>query len=192
MHLQLASWPGLHLADGSREVTGDDGRVRPFRGKECGRCHVLGPRVQRRPDRAVTRIGPRSPGAGKDIVGAPAKQERVGALVDLVHGCAGFIIEVGPSAALEYAALVFIRPAGALHNSVNRDLRGGRQFHGFGSPLAGLIVVKSDLAASILSVEVQAVVQIDDVSLPDGLRYWRWGGRGLCLGAEKIQSQKNT
>jgi hypothetical protein len=20
---------------------------------------------------------------------------------------------------------------------------------------------------------------------PNGLRYWRWGGRGLCLGAEK-------
>jgi hypothetical protein len=23
---------------------------------------------------------------------------------------------------------------------------------------------------------------------PNGLRYWRWGGRGLCLGAEKTQS----
>jgi hypothetical protein len=26
----------------------------------------------------------------------------------------------------------------------------------------------------------------------NGLRYWRWGGRGLCLGAEKTRSQKNT
>jgi|CXWL01.1.fsa_nt_gi hypothetical protein len=23
---------------------------------------------------------------------------------------------------------------------------------------------------------------------PNGLRYWRWGGRGLCLGAEKTRS----
>jgi hypothetical protein len=28
--------------------------------------------------------------------------------------------------------------------------------------------------------------------LPNGLRYWRWGGRGLCLGAEKTRSQKNA
>jgi hypothetical protein len=34
-----------------------------------------------------------------------------------------------------------------------------------------LIVVKSDLAASILSVEVQSVVQIDDVASPNGSRY---------------------
>ena len=27
---------------------------------------------------------------------------------------------------------------------------------------------------------------------PNGLRYWRWGGRGLCLGAEKTRSQKNA
>ena len=28
--------------------------------------------------------------------------------------------------------------------------------------------------------------------LPNGLRYWRWGGRGFCLGAEKTRSQKNA
>ena len=27
---------------------------------------------------------------------------------------------------------------------------------------------------------------------PNGLRYWRWGGRGLCLRAEKTRSQKNA
>jgi hypothetical protein len=27
---------------------------------------------------------------------------------------------------------------------------------------------------------------------PNGLRYWRWGGRGFCLGAEKTRSQKNA
>ena len=30
------------------------------------------------------------------------------------------------------------------------------------------------------------------VSLPNGLRYLRVGGRGLCLGAEKTRSQKNA
>ena len=27
------------------------------------------------------------------------------------------------------------------------------------------------------------------IETPNGLRYWRWGGRGLCLGAEKTRSQ---
>src|SRR4029453_17814291 len=107
VHLQLASRLGLQLANGSRDVTGADGRVRPLRVEGCGRCHVLGPRVQRRPDRAVARIVPRSPGAGEDLVGAPAEQERVGALVDLVHDRPGFVVEVGPSVALEYAALSY-------------------------------------------------------------------------------------
>jgi len=26
----------------------------------------------------------------------------------------------------------------------------------------------------------------------NGLRYWRWGGHGLCLGPEKTRSQKNA
>jgi hypothetical protein len=29
------------------------------------------------------------------------------------------------------------------------------------------------------------------VLVPNGLRYWRWGGHGLCLRAEKTRSQKN-
>jgi hypothetical protein len=24
----------------------------------------------------------------------------------------------------------------------------------------------------------------------NGLRYWRWGGRGLCLGAKKLEAKK--
>src|ERR1700704_3486212 len=130
LHLQLASRLGFQLADGGREVTGEDGRVRPPRVGERGRCDVLGLRVQGRPDRAVARIFPRSPGAGEDLVGPAAEQERVGPLEDLVHDRPGFVVEVGPSAALEYAALVLVRPAGPLHHSVNGDLRGGRQFHG--------------------------------------------------------------
>src|SRR2546428_4076667 len=106
MHLQLASRLGFQLAEGGRDVTGEDGRVRPARFGERGRCHVLGPRVQRLPDRVVARIWTRSLGAGEDLVGPAAEQERVGAPVDLAHSRPGFVVEVGPSAALEYAALV--------------------------------------------------------------------------------------
>src|SRR4029079_19310530 len=82
-----------------------------------------------RPDRAVARIWPHAPGAGEALVGAPAEQERVGALVDVLHGRPGFIVEVGPSAALEKAALVLFRPAGPLHHPIDGDLRGGRELH---------------------------------------------------------------
>jgi hypothetical protein len=30
------------------------------------------------------------------------------------------------------------------------------------------------------------------IERPNGLRYWRWGGRGLCLGAEKTRSEENA
>src|SRR5437879_10973201 len=140
MDLQLASRLGFQLADGGRDLTGEDGRVRPARFGERGRCDVLGLSVQGRPDRAVARVVPRSPGAGEDLIGPAAKQERVGALEDLVHDRPGLAIEVGPSAALEYAALVLVRPAGPLHHSVNGDLRGGRQFHGRSSLLVEFVV----------------------------------------------------
>jgi len=74
-------------------------------------------------------------------VGPPPEQERVGALVGLVHERRGFVVEVRPSAALESAALVLLPPAGPLHDSVDGDLRRGRQFHGRGSLLAGSVVV---------------------------------------------------
>src|SRR5439155_1040216 len=78
VHLQLTRRLGFQLADGRRSVTGEDGRVRPARFGERGRCYVLGLRVECRPDRAVTRIWPHSPGAGEDLVG-PHRQ-------DLLHG----------------------------------------------------------------------------------------------------------
>src|SRR5713226_4017435 len=65
---------------------------------------------------------------------------RVGTLEDLVHDRPGFVVEVGASAALEYAALVLVRLAGPLNHSVNGDLRGGRQFHGRSSLLAEFVV----------------------------------------------------
>jgi hypothetical protein len=71
---------------------------------ERGRCHVLGPRVQRRCD-GVARICHYSPVAGKDLVGGPAEQEGVGALADLVDERRGLVVEErqSPSATLESA-----------------------------------------------------------------------------------------
>jgi hypothetical protein len=132
VHLQLTRRLGFQLADGGRDVTGEDGRVRPPRLGQRGRCEVLGPRVQRRCD-GVDRICHYSPVAGEDLVGPPAEQERVGALVALVDERRGLVVEErqGPSAALESTAAVLVRPAESLHHSVDGDVRRGRQFHGF-------------------------------------------------------------
>src|SRR5829696_3473779 len=81
------------------------------------------------------RICPYSPVAGKDLVGPPAEQEGVGALVDLGEERLGLVVEErqGPSAALESAPAVLVRAAEALHHAVDGDVRGGRQLHGRGS-----------------------------------------------------------
>jgi hypothetical protein len=123
VHLQLPSPLGFQLADGRRDVSGEDGRVRPLRVGERGRCHVLGPRVQRRCD-GVARICHHSPVAGKDLLGPPAEQEGLGALVDLVEERRGLVVEErrSPSAALESAPAVLIRRAEPLHHSVDGDV----------------------------------------------------------------------
>src|SRR5262249_38170200 len=63
----------------------------------------------------------------------------VGALVHLVDESHGLAVEQrpGPSASLESAAAVLIRPAVSLHHSIDGDLRDGRQFHDRGSLLLG-------------------------------------------------------
>src|SRR5438876_1731313 len=142
VHLQLTRRLGFQLADRGRDVTGEDGRFRPARFGERGRCHVLRLRVECRPDRAVTWIWPHSPGAGEDLVGPPAKQERVGALVHLTEERVGLVDEKrrGPSAPLESAPAVLVRPAESLHHSIDGDVRDGRQFHGRSSLLAEFVV----------------------------------------------------
>jgi hypothetical protein len=64
-----------------------------------------------------------------DVELAPAEQERVGALVDLGGERRGLIVEERPgralpSAALESAPAVLIRPAESLHHAGDRDVRG--------------------------------------------------------------------
>src|SRR6266571_3666546 len=115
---------------------------------ERARCEVLGLRVQGSCDRVVARIfrrgaSPllRAPVAGEELVGPPAEQERVGALVGLVDERHRLVVEHphGPSAALESVPAVLIRRAAvSLHHSIDGDLRHGRQFHGF---VLSLVVV---------------------------------------------------
>jgi transposase len=161
VHLQLTSRLGLQLPDGGRDLTGEDGRVRPLRVGERGRRHVLGHRVQRFRDGVDARICHCSPGAGEDLVGPSAEQERVSALVNLVKVRPGLVVPErrGPSAAVEPAAAVLVPPADALHHSVDGDERGGRQLHGRGSLLVDL-VVRSDRAAPISSVVARSVLQV--------------------------------
>lgn len=132
MHLQVTPRLSFQLADGGRDVTGEDGRVRPLRVGERGRCHVLGPGVQRRCDGVAAHFH-YSPVAGKELEGPPAEQEGVGALVELADERHNLVVEVahGPSAALKSAPAVLVRPAGSLHHSIDGDLRRGRQFHRF-------------------------------------------------------------
>src|SRR2546428_3350672 len=121
----------LQITDGRGDVAVQDSRARPLRIGEAGRCHVLGPAVQRGGDRARARIGHRSPGAGENLVGPPAKEKRGRAAVDLVEIVPGFGVEkwYGPSAALEAAAAILVRSAQPLHHTVHRDVGRGRQFH---------------------------------------------------------------
>src|SRR5205823_656009 len=56
VYLQLTRRLGFQFADGRREVAGEDGRVRPARFGERGRCEVLGLRVQGSCDRVLPRI----------------------------------------------------------------------------------------------------------------------------------------
>jgi hypothetical protein len=72
----------------------------------------------------VLRICHYAPVARKDLVGPPAEQERVGALVDLVRERRGLVVEQrdGPSAALESAPAVLVLPAESLPiSSVRRQ-----------------------------------------------------------------------
>src|SRR6185312_14920462 len=82
-----------------------------------------------------------APVAGEELVGAPAEQERVGALVGLVDRRHGLVVArpQGPAAALESVPAVLIRRAAvSLHHSIDGDLRHGRQFHAFVLSRGGL------------------------------------------------------
>ena len=146
VHLQLSPRLGFQLADGRREVTGEDGRVRPLRVGDRGRGEVLGRRVQGVGDRMAAPMH-RAPVRGEEVVGPPAEQERVGALVGAGDERQGLVVAraPGPSAALEPVPAVLVRRAAvSLHHAINGDLRLGRQLHGRGFLRVGLITVRYD------------------------------------------------
>src|SRR5437763_2852664 len=99
----------------------------------------------------VTQLGV----ARKDLGRRPDEQERVGALEDLVEERRGLVDEQrrGPSAALETAPAVLVRPAESLHHSVGGDVRDGRQFHVAAPFSLGLVVVRYDRTAASISSE---------------------------------------
>ena len=120
--------------------TGQDGRVRPARLGERGRGDVPGRLIQRHADGVGAHRFDCSPGAGEQLVGPPAEQERAGALVGLGDQRPGLVVACppGPSAALESVPAVLIRRAAvSLHHSIDGDLRHDRQFHDLGSLLPG-------------------------------------------------------
>ena len=86
VHLQLAARLGFQLADGSREVTGEEVVFAQRGSVGVVDARYLGLRVQGSCDLVVGRIFRRGaspssrPVAGEELVGPPAEQERVGAL----------------------------------------------------------------------------------------------------------------
>src|SRR5947199_4124957 len=78
-----------------------------------------------------------------------------GALVDLVEKRIGLVVEYrrNPSAALESAPAVLVRPAESLHHPVDGDHREGRQFHGRSSllVLAEVVVIRFCRTAAPIS-----------------------------------------
>src|SRR6266536_2334690 len=116
--------------------------------------------VQRLPDGLPARDipdRPGPPGAGEQLVGPSAEQERVGALVGLVDERVGLVVALpqGPSAALESVPAVLIRRAAvSLHHSIDGDLSHGRQLHDRGSftlapPLVGGLTPATNTTAPI-------------------------------------------
>ena len=95
VHLQLTRRLGLQLGDGRGEVAGQDGRVRPARLGERGRRDVLGLCVQGSDD-GVVQVFPHAPVAGEQLVGPPAEQERLAALVHLLDERHGLAVEQRP------------------------------------------------------------------------------------------------
>src|SRR5215207_11073841 len=101
--------------------------------------------------------------AGEELVGSPAEEERVGALVGLGDERSGLVVArpQGPSAALEPAPSVLIRcPAVPLHHAIDGDLRLGRQLHGRGPLLVVLITVRYDRITAPNSSVIAASMQI--------------------------------
>jgi hypothetical protein len=112
----------------------------------------------------------RSPGAGEQLVGAPAEQERLGALVGQRDERPGLVIALppGPSAALESVPAVIRRGAVSLHHSIDGDLSHGRQLHDRGSFASAPALVRGLTPATNTTAPIRHPV-------PDFLKNFRDG-----------------
>src|SRR2546427_12266573 len=123
-HKQVALLLRLQITDGQGDVARQDSRARPLRVGEGARCHVLVPAIQCGADRARGHFGYRSPGAGEDLVRPTAEEKRGCAPVDLIQIVRCFGVDKGrcPSAAIEAATTILVRPAQPLNYAVHRDV----------------------------------------------------------------------
>ena len=137
MHLQLTRRLGLQFADCRRTRSPDRTVVSAQRGaSSVVDATYLGVSFNATPMGWARISSMCSPGAGEELVGPPAEQKRIGALVGLGDECPGLVVARPhrPSAALESVpAVLFRRAAVSLHHSIDGDLRHGRQFHHRGS-----------------------------------------------------------
>src|SRR5439155_11412576 len=96
-----------------------------------------------------------------------------GALVDLVEKRPALVVEQrrDPSAALESATAVLVRPAESLHHTVECDHRGGSELHDRSSLLAASVVVRIyRTAAPISSVAAESDGPIHSAPSPNTAR----------------------
>jgi predicted RNA-binding Zn ribbon-like protein len=124
---------------------------------------------------------------GTNVMGPPAEQERVGALVDLVDERHGLVVEVphGPSAALESAAAVLVPRAVPLHHSIDGDrlMQGHPLADDFSghrgsdrAPAPGGLRLVEEFVNTISGLRGG----VDLIAEPDGLAAWL-NSRGIAL-----------
>ena len=70
--------------------------------------------------------------------------------------------------------------------NLERRRQSSRRARGVAEPQAAKTIVINNAVTLILIAHFHPFID----ELPNGLRYWRWGGRGLCLGAGKTRSRK--
>jgi hypothetical protein len=122
---------GVQLADGGRDVSPEDGRARPLRSVSVVDATYLrrvfnAAAMRLLLESATTRRSRRRSRRSAGQTGTRRRAGRPGTETSRPR-CRE---RHGPSAAVEFAPAVLIRPDAPLHHAVDRDVRGGRQLRG--------------------------------------------------------------